>query len=191
MPSKSRNTTTKTVKLAPVHPGDLDMSRNQLAQALRVPANRISTIVAGERAITGETALRLALLWRHAVVLDRDAGAVRSGDGTRPLRGRDSGASVPDARGLGDQLILGRAVRVFHRHHRNRAQGHNRWNTSAISCRTNRGTRRELARYLLDHQTLGRPTLFAARVACAASGSPSRDTQSHERMKYSEHKNIV
>jgi hypothetical protein len=28
-------------------------------------------------------------------------------------------------------------------------------------------------------------------VACAASGSPSRDTQSHERMKYSEHKNIV
>jgi len=33
---------------------------NRLAQALRVPANRISGIVAGQRAITGETALRLA-----------------------------------------------------------------------------------------------------------------------------------
>jgi len=35
------------------------MSRNQLAIALHVPANRISAIVAGERSITGETALRL------------------------------------------------------------------------------------------------------------------------------------
>jgi addiction module HigA family antidote len=33
---------------------------NRLAQALHVPANRISGIVAGQRAITGETALRLA-----------------------------------------------------------------------------------------------------------------------------------
>jgi addiction module HigA family antidote len=68
MASKSRNTTTKAAKIAPVHPGeilketleDLDMSMNQLAQALRVPANRISGIVSGERAVTGETALRLA-----------------------------------------------------------------------------------------------------------------------------------
>ena len=36
------------------------MSINQLAQALRLPANRISGMVAGDRAITGETALRLA-----------------------------------------------------------------------------------------------------------------------------------
>jgi len=62
--SKSPNT---TAKLAPVHPGailketldDLGMSMNRLAQELRVPANRISAIVAGQRAITGETALRL------------------------------------------------------------------------------------------------------------------------------------
>jgi addiction module HigA family antidote len=55
-------------KLPPVHPGeilketleDLGMSMNRLAQALHVPANRISGIVAGQRAITGETALRLA-----------------------------------------------------------------------------------------------------------------------------------
>jgi addiction module HigA family antidote len=55
-------------KLPPVHPGeilketleDLGISMNRLAQALHVPANRISGIVAGQRAITGETALRLA-----------------------------------------------------------------------------------------------------------------------------------
>jgi len=33
---------------------------NHLAQALHVPANRISSIVAGQRGISGETALRLA-----------------------------------------------------------------------------------------------------------------------------------
>jgi addiction module HigA family antidote len=62
--SKSPNT---TAKLAPVHPGailketldDLGMSMNRLAQELRMPANRIGAIVAGQRAITGETALRL------------------------------------------------------------------------------------------------------------------------------------
>ena len=32
---------------------------NRLAKDLRVPANRISAIVAGERGITAETALRL------------------------------------------------------------------------------------------------------------------------------------
>lgn len=32
----------------------------RLAHALQVPANRISGIVAGQRGITGETALRLA-----------------------------------------------------------------------------------------------------------------------------------
>jgi antitoxin HigA-1 len=62
---KSRST---TVKLAPVHPGeilretldDIGLSMNQLARAIHVPANRISAIVAGKRSITGETALRLA-----------------------------------------------------------------------------------------------------------------------------------
>jgi antitoxin HigA-1 len=55
-------------KLPPIHPGevlketldDLGISMNSLAQALHVPANRISGIVAGQRRITGETALRLA-----------------------------------------------------------------------------------------------------------------------------------
>ena len=63
--SKSRNTTDK---LPPVHPGeilketldDLGISMNRLSKEIRVPANRISSIIAGQRAITGETALRLA-----------------------------------------------------------------------------------------------------------------------------------
>lgn len=64
--SKSPSTSNK--KLPPIHPGellrealdDLSLSGNQLARAIHVPANRISTILAGKRSITGETALRLA-----------------------------------------------------------------------------------------------------------------------------------
>jgi len=63
--SKSRTTTRS---LAPVHPGeilketlqDLGVSMNRLAQDLHVPANRISSIVAGQRSVTAETAFRLA-----------------------------------------------------------------------------------------------------------------------------------
>ena len=66
MTSNSRNITAK--KLTPVHPGellkealdDLEVSMNQFAREIHVPANRISQIVAGKRAISGETALRLA-----------------------------------------------------------------------------------------------------------------------------------
>jgi addiction module HigA family antidote len=55
-------------KLAPVHPGeiltetlsDFGLTMNQLARALNVPPNRIGAIASGTRAITGETALRLA-----------------------------------------------------------------------------------------------------------------------------------
>jgi len=69
MTSKSPSTTDKhrKAKLPPVHPGeilketleDLGMSMNRLAQEIHVPANRISAIIAGQRSITGETALRL------------------------------------------------------------------------------------------------------------------------------------
>ncbi len=56
-------------RLSLVHPGDvlrhdflepLGITAHALALALRVPANRITTILAGERAVTAETALRLA-----------------------------------------------------------------------------------------------------------------------------------
>jgi addiction module HigA family antidote len=54
--------------LPPIHPGEilleeflkpLNMNPHQLAMALRVPPNRIAQIIAGERAITADTALRL------------------------------------------------------------------------------------------------------------------------------------
>ena len=56
-------------KIAPVHPGDvlredflkpLGMSVNKLAISLSVPATRMGEIVNGRRAITSDTALRLA-----------------------------------------------------------------------------------------------------------------------------------
>lgn len=55
--------------MRPIHPGEIlreeylvpmNLSANALAQAIGVPANRISTIVAGERNVTADTALRLA-----------------------------------------------------------------------------------------------------------------------------------
>ncbi len=55
------------------HPGEiideeflrpLGMSVNALAIALRVPATRIGAIVKGERAITADTAMRLARYFR-------------------------------------------------------------------------------------------------------------------------------
>lgn len=56
-------------KLQPVHPGEvlmeeflkpMNLSQNQLALALRVPARRINEIVQHKRSITPDTALRLA-----------------------------------------------------------------------------------------------------------------------------------
>nr|WP_294529480.1 HigA family addiction module antitoxin [uncultured Rhodopila sp.] len=56
-------------RLPPAPPGEvlrhdflepLGLSAHALAMALRVPPNRITTILAGDRAVTAETALRLA-----------------------------------------------------------------------------------------------------------------------------------
>jgi addiction module HigA family antidote len=66
--SKSPTTTKHEKKLPPIHPGrilledlrDESISINGLAQAIRVPANRISLIVNGKRGITADTAARLA-----------------------------------------------------------------------------------------------------------------------------------
>jgi len=54
--------------MRPVHPGEilrdeldeLGMSAKALAEALDVPANRISAILKGQRGITADTALRLS-----------------------------------------------------------------------------------------------------------------------------------
>jgi addiction module HigA family antidote len=57
------------VKLAPVHPGEVlaedfmaprGLTANKLALDLHVPANRLTEIIRGRRALTAETALRLA-----------------------------------------------------------------------------------------------------------------------------------
>ena len=73
--SRSSTTTRKgsksvaTPDRVTVHPGEvlseeflkpLDLSANALALALRVPATRIGAILKGERAVTADTALRLA-----------------------------------------------------------------------------------------------------------------------------------
>ena len=56
-------------RLPPVHPGEvlrheflepLGLTAHALSLALRVPANRITSILAGQRSVTAETALRLA-----------------------------------------------------------------------------------------------------------------------------------
>lgn len=56
-------------KLTPVHPGEvlmadflepLGLSQYRVAKALSVPARRINEIVLGKRAVTADTALRLA-----------------------------------------------------------------------------------------------------------------------------------
>jgi addiction module HigA family antidote len=56
------------VAIVPIHPGEhlaeelkeLGMSAAGLARQLRVPTNRVTEILNGRRAITGDTALRLA-----------------------------------------------------------------------------------------------------------------------------------
>ena len=62
----------RSKKLPPIHPGEhlADMlkesgiSANALALSLRVPANLITLIIQGKRAISAETALRLARYFR-------------------------------------------------------------------------------------------------------------------------------
>ena len=57
--------------MRPVHPGEIlleefmqpsdpSLNANMLAKALAVPANRITSIIKGQRGITGDTAVRLA-----------------------------------------------------------------------------------------------------------------------------------
>lgn len=54
-----------------LHPGeilkedlaDVGISINGLARSIRVPANRLSRIIRGERGITADTALRLSAFW--------------------------------------------------------------------------------------------------------------------------------
>ena len=71
--------------MAPVHPGEilleeflkpLGVSQYKLAKEIGVPARRINEIVHGQRRISADTALRLALLRHVGAVLDQSAGPV-------------------------------------------------------------------------------------------------------------------
>ena len=57
--------------MRPIHPGEIlleefmkpsapTINANMLAKAIEVPANRITSIIKGQRGITGDTAVRLA-----------------------------------------------------------------------------------------------------------------------------------
>ena len=59
-------------KLTPTTPGDIlleeflkpmEITQNQLAKDINVPANRVSQIMHGKREITADTALRLGKYW--------------------------------------------------------------------------------------------------------------------------------
>jgi len=62
-------TTIERLALPPIHPGTIlaeeievrDISASRLARDLDIPANRITEIVAGRRAITADTATRLSI----------------------------------------------------------------------------------------------------------------------------------
>jgi antitoxin HigA-1 len=64
---KSSTTTEQIMTRPAIHPGEIlaeelteiAVSPSELARQLRVPANRITQILHGKRAITGDTALRL------------------------------------------------------------------------------------------------------------------------------------
>lgn len=93
-------------KQAPVHPGEilqkeflepLGLSQNKLAMALHVPARRINEIVLGKRAVTADTALRLARYFKvspqfwlglqmdYELDLARDALEARIAKEVRPM----------------------------------------------------------------------------------------------------------
>ena len=69
MPTRSKSSITIERSLPPVHPGEilteeflepLGMSQYALAKATGIPVARINRIALGKRAVTAETALRLA-----------------------------------------------------------------------------------------------------------------------------------
>jgi addiction module HigA family antidote len=64
---KERAMATRVKKRPPVHPGralrmileDAKLSANEVALALRIPANRLTEIINGKRSISADTAMRL------------------------------------------------------------------------------------------------------------------------------------
>jgi len=99
----------------PIHPGEvlaeeleeLGVSPTELSRQIRVPANRISQIINGKRAVTGDTALRLAhwfgtnpQFWMNLQALhdvrlaEREAGREIKALPTRPNRAKTDRSRV-------------------------------------------------------------------------------------------------
>lgn len=84
--------------LGPVHPGEIlkdwmredGLSASALARALSVPHNRITAILAGTRAVSAETALRLARYFGTSV----DLWVGLQADYERQIAERDHGERV-------------------------------------------------------------------------------------------------
>jgi antitoxin HigA-1 len=97
----------KTKAIAPVHPGEtlredflkpLGLSANRLALELRVPATRVNDLARGRRAVTADTALRLAryfgtsaefwmnLQSNYELELAQDASGAEIAERVRPHR---------------------------------------------------------------------------------------------------------
>ena len=89
------STTTADKTFEPIPPGEilleeflrpLGVSQNRLARDIDVPVSRISSIIKGERAITADTALRLAKYFGTSAILwlnlqsDYELRRLRSGD---------------------------------------------------------------------------------------------------------------
>ena len=87
---------TATNQMAPVHPGEIlrdemderGLSADALAQALDIPANRVTAILNGQRGVTQDTARRLSRyfgttqeLWLN---LQKTWAARRAETGARP-----------------------------------------------------------------------------------------------------------
>ena len=85
------------------HPGQLlrvelearEMSANQLALALRVPANRITAILRGERSVTAETALRLGRYLGTGAAFWMNLQTAHDISVTESERGRQIESEVP------------------------------------------------------------------------------------------------
>lgn len=86
------------LQLHPVHPGEIlleeflkpsNLSQNQLALAISVPARRINEIVLGKRGITADTALRLACYFDNSaefwlgLQMDYELDTARQSSGDR------------------------------------------------------------------------------------------------------------
>ncbi|MEJ0068417.1 MAG: HigA family addiction module antitoxin [Pseudomonadota bacterium] len=102
-------------KLRGVTPGELlleeflkpmDVSRQRLAKEIGVPAKRIGGIVAGERAITADTDLRLCRFFglsngywlRAQITHDTEGRGARDGRAARPRSNRGRAGEGRDSR---------------------------------------------------------------------------------------------